>query len=157
MITPCILGLFSSIVGGSQLATVVIYYSELPPIFLVLNLVTGTFIFTLSSGIFGSIIMMIRTSVSITGKIGVTFTFGTICIIATVNLLLLLLQCHWILDQKVLTDIGPFQLQCIKSFADISEGIFFLILTNSFTLGISAIASIVTCFWEDQWGRSRNP
>ncbi|CAL4157061.1 unnamed protein product [Meganyctiphanes norvegica] len=148
LVLVAILGFASSIVGASQLAIVVIYYSGLPPIFMFLSLVTGTFVITVSSCIIGSIITMIRTSVNMSGKIGVNLALGSMCIITSFDLLLLLLQCHWILDQKVLTDIGPFQLQCIKSMTDISEGVLLLILTNSTTLCISTIALLQTCFWK---------
>lgn len=142
------LGCISSIIGVSQLVIVVLYYNELPPIFLVLSLVTGTFVFTLSNCVVGSIITMIRTSVHLSGKIGVILALCSMCTVTTIGLLLLLLQCHWLLDQKASPEIGPFQLHCLKSVSDISEGIFLLIMTNSVTLGLSLIALLPTCFWE---------
>lgn len=142
------LGCVSSIFGVCQLVIVVLYYAELPPIFMVLSLVTGTFVLTLSNCIVCSIISMIRSSIHLTGKIGVIIALCSMCLVTILGLLLLLLQCHWILDQNAFKEIGPFQLQCLKSVTDISEGIFLLIMSNAVILGLSLMALLPTCYWE---------
>lgn len=79
---------------------------------------------------------------------GVVLALGSTFCISAILLLFILMQCHWLLQQNVLTDIGLFQIQCLRSTTDQSEGVFLLLLAISCTVGLSFIALLVTPFWK---------